>query len=195
MQPDDFTPAPTATPAAAGGGALSTPDQVAKLGDQLGAIADALHERIMREIRTYPAGAVPPAAQQAARTLLDDEQLLRQQANALYLQAATLIVKSLPQSQVHVMQLTAAAAAKLKHLVQLRDALGVVGRVLELSGAALTGNPVLIMRALEDMHHMMDAIEAHNPRPAAAAADAAPAPAGATPAGAGPAAPGTPTPP
>lgn len=175
MQPDDFTP-PAATPADTGGGALSTPEQVTQLGDQLSAIADAMHERIMREIRTYPSGAVPPAAQQEARALLDDEQLLRQQANALYLQAATQIVKSLPQSQLHVMQLTAAAADKLKHLVQLRDALGVVGRVLELSGAALTGNPVIIMRALEDMHHMMDAIELHNPKPAApATADASPA--------------------
>lgn len=160
------------TPADAGGGALSTAEQVAQLGDQLTAIADAMHERILGEIRASPSGTVPAPAEQAARQLFDDEQLLRQQANALYLQAATLIVKSLPQSQLHVMQLTAAAAEKLKHLVQLRDAMGVIGRVLELSAAALTGNPVLIMRALEDMHHMFDAIQAHNPKPAAAPASA-----------------------
>lgn len=167
MQPEDFTP--SATPAGPGSGALSTPDQVVQLGDQLTAIADAMHERVLREIRTFPPGAVPPATQQAARQLLDDEQQVRQRANALYLQAATLVVKALPQSQRNVIQLTTTAAGKLKHLVQLRDALGVVGRVLELSGAALTANPVLIMRALEDMHHMLDAIELHNP-PAAAPA-------------------------
>ncbi len=175
MHPEDLTPAD------AGSGALSTPEQVAQLGDQLGAIADAMHERIMHEIHAWQDGAVPAPAQQAARQLLDDEQVLRQRANALYLQAATLIVKSLPQSQLHVMQLTAAAAAKLKHLVQLRDALGLIGRVLELSGAALTGNPVIIMRALEDMHHVLDAIELHNPKPAAAAAPSVAAPGAAAP--------------
>ncbi|GAB3472463.1 hypothetical protein GCM10027321_45530 [Massilia terrae] len=171
MQAEDFTPA---APADAGSGALSTPDQVTQLGDQLTAIADALHERTLRELRAYGGGPVPGPAQQAARQLLDDEQVLRQRANALYLQAATLIVKALPQSQLHVMQLTAAAAEQLKQLVQLRDAMGVIGRVLELSGAALTGNPVLIMRALEDMHHMIDAIELHNPKPAAPAPSVAP---------------------
>lgn len=165
MQAEDFTPS-AATSADPGSGALSTPDQVAQLGDQLSAIADAMHERTLREIRAYQDGAVPPATQQAARQLFDDEQVLRQRANALYLQAATLIVKALPQSQRNVVQLTTTAAGKLKHLVQLRDALGVVGRVLELSGAALTGNPVIIMRALEDMHHVLDAIELHNPTPA-----------------------------
>lgn len=169
MKPEDHTtPAQPSTPAPApagnsGGGGLSTPQQVAELGDQLTAAADALHERIMREIQSYQGRPVPVPAQQAARKLLDDEQVLRQRANAMYLEAATLIVHSLGQSQAHIVKLTADAAEKIKHLVRLVDTAGMVGRLLELSGAALTGNPVLIMRALEDMHHMLDAIALHNP--------------------------------
>ncbi len=154
------------------GGGLSTPADVAQLGDQLTAFADTLHERIMREVRSYKGGPVPVAAQEAARKMLDDEQVLRQRANAMYLEAATLVVHSLGQSQQHIVALTADAAEKIKHYVKLVDTAGMVGRVLELSGAALTGNPVVIMRALEDMHHMLDAIAAHNP-----AASSAPSPA------------------
>lgn len=157
-------------PAQAAGSGLSTPQQVAELGDQLTACADALHERIMREIQSYHGGAVTVAAQQAARKLLDDEQVLRQRANAMYLEAATLIVHSLGQSQAHIIKLTADAAEKIKHLVKLVDTAGMVGRLLELSAAALTGNPVVIMRALEDMHHMLDVIALHNPAPAASPA-------------------------
>ena len=189
MKPEDHTPPAQPSPPAPGGqsapapagssgsGGLSTPQQVAELGDQLTACADALHERIMREIQSYHGGAVPVVAQQAARKLLDDEQVLRQRANAMYLEAATLIVHSLGQSQAHIVKLTADAADKIKHLVKLVDTAGMVGRLLELSAAALTGNPVVIMRALEDMHHMLDAIALHNPAPAASTAPS-PAPAG-----------------
>jgi hypothetical protein len=160
MKPEN--PNPSGVAAATGGG-LATPADVTQLGDQLTACADALHERIMHEIQSYQGRAVPIAAQEAARKMLDDEQVLRQRANAVYLEAATLVVHSLGQSQQHIVKLTADAAAKIKHLVKLVDTAGMVGRVLELSGAALTRNPVVIMRALEDMHHMLDAVAAHNP--------------------------------
>ncbi|MGZ5182785.1 MAG: hypothetical protein ACXWC2_20090 [Ramlibacter sp.] len=173
MKPEN--PNPQAAAQSTGGG-LSTPADVAQLGDQLTAIADTLHERIMREVHSYKGGPVPVAAQEAARKMLDDEQVLRQRANAMYLEAATLVVHSLGQSQQHIVALTTAAAEKIKHLVKLVDTAGMVGRVLELSGAALTGNPVVIMRALEDMHHMLDAVAAHNPA-ASSAPSSAPSPA------------------
>jgi hypothetical protein len=155
---------------------LSNPAQVEQLADQFTACADALHERIMREIQSWHGGPVPLKAQDAARKLFDDEQVLRQRANSLYADAASLVVHSLGKSQLHIVALTTDAAAKLKTLVKIADTMGVVGRLLEFSGAALTGNPILIMRALEDMHHMMDAIALHNPpAPAPAAAPATPA--------------------
>lgn len=146
-----------------GDGGLSTPAQVEQLADQLTACADALHERIMREIHAYNGAAVPVRKQDEARRLLDDEQVLRQRANGLYAEAATLIVHSLGKPQKHIVALTADAAEKLKKLTRLTDAMGIVGRVLELSGAAATGNPVFIMRALEDMKHMLDLVALHNP--------------------------------
>jgi hypothetical protein len=173
MKPEDPNGAQqTGQPSAAGygkpprDGGLSTPAQIEQLADQLGACADALHERIMHELHAYEGRPVPPRAQEAARKLLDDEQVLRQRANSLYADAATIIVHSLGKSQQHIVALTTDAAEKLKKLTRLADAMGIVGRVLELSGAALTGNPVFIMRALEDMKHMLDRIALHNAPPA-----------------------------
>jgi hypothetical protein len=200
MQPDNTNqPAQGANAATApagqprdGNGGLATPAQVEQLADQLSACADALHECIIRDIQAYGGGTVPASAQAAARKLLDDEQVLRQQADTLYAEAVARIVRSLGASQQHILALTADAAEKLKKLAKLTDAMGLVGRVLEISAAALTGNPALIMRALEDMHHMLDYIAPENPQASQDASGAAPA-ASATPESADtPAAPGAP---
>ena len=74
-------PAPVAAPGTAPAG-LSGPDQVVELADQLSACADQLHERIMREIRSYQGGPVPERVQAAMRKLLEDEILLRQRPSA-----------------------------------------------------------------------------------------------------------------
>lgn len=162
MNPENASPATPSSPAAPqGGGGLSTPGQIEQLADQLTAAADALHARILREIDSYHGGPVPAAAQSAARKLLDDEQVLRQQADGMYADAATLIVHALAQSQQHVLKLTADATEKLAKLAKLYDAMGIVGRLLEISGAVLTANPVFIMRALEDLHHMLDFVSLH----------------------------------
>jgi hypothetical protein len=175
MKPENPNPAVAGNQGQDGG--LSSPAQVEQLGDQLTACADALHERIMREIQAYHGGPVPLKAQEASRQLLDDEQVLRERANGLYADAAALVVHGLGKSQQHIVALTTDAAGKLKKLVKIADTMGVVGRLLEFSGAALTGNPVLIMRALEDMHHMMDAIALHNPPAPASSPAPSPAPA------------------
>jgi hypothetical protein len=168
MKPENPDPA-----AASPGDGLSNAAQVEQLADQIGACADALHTRIMREINAYQGGPVPARAQDAARKLLDDEQLLRERANGMYADAAALIVHTLGKPQQHIMALTADAAQKLAKITKLSDAMGIVGRLLEITGAALTGNPVLILRSLEDMHHMLDLLALHNP-PAASPAPPAP---------------------
>lgn len=174
MKPENPNPQ-AATPAAPGG--LSTPAEIEQLADQLTAAANALHERIMKDLQAYHGGPVPLQAQEAARKLIDDEQELRQRANSLYADATTLIVRALGKPQAHLMALAADATARIKTLVKISDTMGVVGRLLEISGAALTGNPVLIMRSFEDMHHMLDLLALHNPAAATPAPSDPPAPA------------------
>jgi hypothetical protein len=187
MKPENPNPADQsaqAAPGQGGGNGLSTPEQIVQFADQLMACADALHARIMRDIQAYQGGPVPLKVQDTARMLLDDEQVLRQRADGMIADAATLVVHSLAKSQLNVLKITADAGEKLKKLAKLYDAMGIVGRLLEITGAVATGNPVIIMRSLEDMHHMLDFIAAHSPP--AVAPDPAAAQAGASGQGAAP---------
>jgi hypothetical protein len=146
---------PTAPAANVDGGLASVP-QVVALADQLTAAADLLHERIMHDIRAYHGGLVPQATQDAARTLLDDEMVLRQRANALYADASTYIVRSLGKSQQHVIALTVDAAEKIRTIDKIADGVSVVARLLGIAAAATTGQPAAILLSLENLKHQLD---------------------------------------
>jgi hypothetical protein len=155
------TPAPASpAPAGANGGLASVP-QIVELADQLSACADQLHERIMRDIRAYDGRIVPAHVQATARALLEDELVLRQRANALYADAATLVVKSLGKSQQAVLALTTAAAEKIRKIALIGDVTGLVAGLLGLAGAAATGQAAAIVLALNKIHTHIKDIETH----------------------------------
>jgi len=163
--------AATAAPVAAAsdqGSGLASVQQIVELADQLSACADQLHDRIMRDIRAYQGRTVPDAVQAAARALLEDEVMLRQRANGLYADAATYIVKSLGKSQRGVIALTTEAAEKIRKITLIGDITGLVGGLLQLAGAAATGQAASIVGALDKIRAHMAAIEA-NKAPAAPA--------------------------
>ena len=147
-------------PGGASGG-LANVSQIVELADQLSACADQLHERIMRDIRAYDGGSVPPRVQASARALLDDELLLRQRANGLYADAATFVVKSLGKSQQGVVALTTAAAEKIRKIALIGDVTGLVAGLLSLAGAASTGQPAAIILALDKIHTHIKDLETH----------------------------------
>ncbi len=158
------TPAPAKAPADSG---LASVPQIVELADQLTACADQLHERIMRDIRAYDGGIVPAHVQATARALLEDELVLRQRANGLYADAATYVVKSLGKSQAGVVALTTAAADKIRKIALIGDVTGLVAGLLQLAGAAATGQAVSVITALDKIHTNIKAIEAHQaPKPA-----------------------------
>lgn len=162
----DAATAKAPAPGAASNGLASVP-QIVELADQLSACADQLHERIMRDIRAYDGGAVPAHVQATARTLLEDELLLRQRANGLYADAATYIVKSLGKSQQNVVALTSAAAEKIRKIALIGDITGLVAGLLGLAGAAATGQAAPILAALDKIHTHVKDIKTHQaPKPA-----------------------------
>lgn len=159
---------PAAAPVPAPGGSgdgLADAAQVEQLADKLSACADALHERLMREVRAYNGKPVPAKVQDALRRLLDDEQVLRQRANGLYADAAKCIVSTLGKPQKHLMALTADAAEKIRKITRIGDSMGLVARLLGLAAAAATGQPAPILLALEGIKHQLDAIAVHNAPP------------------------------
>lgn len=145
--------------AEAGDGLASVP-QIVELADQLSACADQLHERIMCDLRAYDGGRVPDKVQATARALLEDELLLRQRANGLYADAATFIVKSLGKSQQHIVALTTQAAEKIRKIALIGDVTSLVAGLLQLAGAAATGQAVPVILALDKVHSQLKVVEA-----------------------------------
>lgn len=157
---------------------LSTPAEIEALADQLSTCADELHASIVRAVKAHNGGAIGEADQTAARALFDEELLLRQRANALYADSATIIVKSLSASQQHIVEITAAAAEKIRKITLISDAAALVAGLVGLAGAAASGNAGLIFKALETVHKHAKAVgvdlDAAKAAKAAKAATAAP---------------------
>lgn len=157
--------APAATP----GAALSSTEKIVELADHLSACADQLHERVMKEIRSYAGGPVPEPVQASARALFEDEVLLRQRANGLYADAAALIVKGLGKPQAQLVRLTADAAEKIRKIGVIGEVTGLVGGLLGLAAAAATGQPLVILAAFEKVEKHGKALDALKPKPPAKA--------------------------
>jgi len=145
---------------------LATVEQIEALADQLSACADQLHERVMAEVRAHGAADIDEQRKAAVRALLDDEIVLRQRANSLYADAATLVVKSLGQSQLQIVRLTADAAEKIRKIAVIGDVTGIVGGLLLLAGAAASGQPAAIVLAIEKLRRQTKLLEAHSPKKA-----------------------------
>jgi hypothetical protein len=137
---------------------LSTVAQIEALADQLSACADTLHARILQDLRGR--GGADDQAQAAARALLDDELQLRQRANALYVDAARLVVTALGKEQQHVAALTLAATEQIRKIGVIANVTGLVGSLLQLAGAAATGNAAPIVLALEKVGKQVKALSA-----------------------------------
>lgn len=155
----------TASVARASG--LSSMQHVIELADSVVHIADQLHERILQEIFSANGRAMPLDQQAAMRTLMDDELLLRQRAQALYADAATFVIQGLAQPQRHLMALTAAAAEKIRHIGVISEASGLVGGMLWLLGGVATGQLSQVEAALEKIQLHNAALEALKPTPPA----------------------------
>ncbi|MGF6275460.1 hypothetical protein ABIB38_003858 [Massilia sp. UYP11] len=165
--PAEAQDAVATTAHAAGAGGLSSMQHVVELADGLSTIADRLHERILREIRSYDGGSVPVQVQDAMRRLLDDEMVLRQRANTLYADAAAFVIQGLDQPQSRLVGLTSAAAEKIRRIGVIGEVTGLVGGLLSLAGAVATGQPTPIALAIEKIHLHSTTLDALTPPTAA----------------------------
>lgn len=169
-----------ATPHAGGAGAgqarragargLSSMQHVVELADGLSTVADRLHERLLREIRSHDGRGVPSQVQDAMRSLLDDEMVLRQRANTLYADAAAFVIQGLDQPQSRLVALTTDAAEKIRRIAVIGEATSLVGDLLSLAGAVASGQPTTIVLALEKIHRHSTALDTLTPPPPTATA-------------------------
>lgn len=117
--------------------------------DSLSGCADELHERIMRAIRQRPSGDAAGTGddlaggitQDAAQALFDQEVLLRQSANSLYVQAAALAVAGLDSVRQDLMEVTAAARDTLRRVAKVQALVGLAAGLVGLASAIAAGKP------------------------------------------------------
>ncbi len=139
---------------------LSSVAQIEALADQLSLCADEIHKRVMKDINGHNGRPISEAEQTVARALLEDELLLRQRANGLYVEAATYTVQSLGQSQQQIVKLTSDAAEKIRKISKIANAASLVGGLLSLAGAVATGQAVAIVKAIEKVSKQVKLVQA-----------------------------------
>lgn len=118
---------------------------IMELAERLTRSADAAHARLMKDI------AAGQADQPTAQRLLQDELVLRQRANALYLDAARYARPELQRTQGSLLEAVDAANARIERLQDLSKLVDLLAHLLVLAAAVSTSRADLIASALREM--------------------------------------------
>ncbi|MBY0240720.1 MAG: hypothetical protein K2X55_15525 [Burkholderiaceae bacterium] len=149
------------------------------MADSLSACADTLHERIMQAIRQRPPAPpadtgqdpAPDAAPELARgmtqadaqALFDQEVLLRQCANTLYVQAAVLATSGLDSVRAELMEVTASARDTLRHVARVQALVALAADLVALAGALAAGPPAQWPAAIRQVRDRVTALRQPGP--------------------------------
>lgn len=125
--------------------ALASAKEVEQLATSLSDSANALHARLMQAIKNQEIGL------DEARVAFQQESALRQQADSLYIEAATLIVAGLDIPQKELMETIQEANKRIAKIKKVATLLDLLADVLALTMAAYTAKPKLILAALKEV--------------------------------------------
>lgn len=142
------------------------PHDLEALADSLSASADELHERIMRGIRRTqrlesggPDGAAP-LSHGAAQALFENEVALRQQANSLYVDAASHTLEGMGVTQQELLQLAAEARAAIRRIERVKELAGLSADLLAVAAAIAAARPEHLAAPLESLKKQLAARKA-----------------------------------
>jgi hypothetical protein len=125
--------------------ALKTQEEVEELADGLTKSADLIHKKLLKEIKK---GSVDQAQ---AQLLFQDEAILRQKANGLYIDAANCVIRDLSEEQGAVLDLVSAANEKLKKLENIESIIDLIADLLVLAAAAYAAKPAPLLAAFKEV--------------------------------------------
>lgn len=132
--------------------ALANQKQVEVLADIITGCADSIHERLMKAIKNKEIDRY------TAQTIFQDEAVLRQRANSLYIDAANCVVDGLAESQKSVLELIDSAKAKIKTIKEIAGFIDLVADLLVFAAAAYAAKPLPIMAALKEVKEDIEAL-------------------------------------
>jgi hypothetical protein len=142
---------------------LSSPADVEALADQLSACADALHARILEDLKAAGGGATRRRTRAPCST-----------TNWCCASAPRACMSTPPRwwsrgsgaNSSISLALTVAAAEQIRKIAVIADVAGLVGGLLQLAAAAATGQAAPIVVALEKLGKRVKALDAHSKKPA-----------------------------
>ena len=133
--------------------ALQTREEIEQVAEVLRKAADAIHERLMKAI------VDDEIDQRAAQLIFNDEVLLRQQCNGLYIDAINCVVADLQQSQAAVTGTINAARKTIKTLHNITVFIDLVADLLLLAAAIYAAKPAPIIGALKEIKDDIAALQ------------------------------------
>lgn len=140
------------------------PHDLEALADSLSASADELHQRIMRGIRqqqrlesSHGTGGSAPLTQDAAQALFENEVALRQQANSLYIDAASHSLEGMGVTLPELLRLAAAARATIRHIERVQELAGISADLLAVAAAIAAARPEHLAAPLESLKKQLAA--------------------------------------
>lgn len=132
--------------------ALANQKQVEYLADKISECADSIHVRLMKAIKNKEID------QYTAQLIFQDEAILRQRANSLYIDAANCIVDGLSQSQKSIIDLIDTAKDKIRTIKKIAGFMDFIADLLVLAAAAYAAKPAPILAALEEIKKDIEAL-------------------------------------
>jgi hypothetical protein len=96
--------------------------------------------------------------QATAQLVFQDEVVLRQRANALYIDAAHCVVEALPQSQKSLLAVVESANERIRRTQTLAQLMQLFGDLLVLAAAACAAKPGPISAAVQAVQQDLEAL-------------------------------------
>ena len=133
------------------------PHDLEALADSLSACADELHSRLMRALRRQQPmqGGL---SQGAAQALFENEVALRQQANSLYVDAATITMRNLGATRQELLDLAAQARLAIRRIDVMKDLAGISADLLAVAAAVAGMKPDQLATPLQSLKSHLAAL-------------------------------------
>lgn len=133
--------------------AFSSAKEIEAIADKFSECADATHLRLMAAIKNHEID------RGIAQSISENENLLRQRANRLYLDAAICVVHTLSQPQMNIVDIVDRAKEKISSIQEIKKAIGLITELIALVAAVHAAEPGLIINALKTVETNMDTLE------------------------------------
>ncbi|HDU8490404.1 hypothetical protein [Aeromonas hydrophila] len=132
---------------------LSKKVQVEEFADSITGSADAIHQRLISAIENKE------VEQNTANLIFQNEVMLRQGANSLYIDAINCIVNELAESQKDIINLIETASNKIENIKKISSFIDLIADLLVLVSAAYAAKPAPILAALREVKEDIDALD------------------------------------